>query len=158
MYYKVPKGPSIHHVSDPSSFFYLKYTINKTMHILISTFLFLIRCKRVFCNVTDICNHAPPQHSDDLDLSAVPCYDPALRRLQVGKTMPVPPPSPPRSPVWFIMHCHVCLGIFNSSNSMSKLPGRVAAVGNVSGYRCVSDCRSRGREFDPGPVPYFRGD
>ena len=30
-------------------------------------------------------------------------------------------------------------------------------VGNVSGYRCVSDCRSRGREFDPGPVPYFRG-
>ena len=32
------------------------------------------------------------------------------------------------------------------------------AVGNVSGYRCVSDCRSRGREFDPGLVPYFRGD
>ena len=32
------------------------------------------------------------------------------------------------------------------------------AVGNVSGYRCMSDCRSRGREFDPGPVPYFRGD
>ena len=33
-----------------------------------------------------------------------------------------------------------------------------SAVGNVSGYRCVSDCRFRGREFDPGPVPYFRGD
>ena len=32
------------------------------------------------------------------------------------------------------------------------------AVGNVSGNRCESDCRSRGREFDPGPVPYFRGD
>ena len=29
-------------------------------------------------------------------------------------------------------------------------------VGNVSGYRCEADCRSRGREFDPGPVPYFR--
>ena len=29
---------------------------------------------------------------------------------------------------------------------------------NVSGYRCVSDCRSRGRGLDPGPVPYFRGD
>ena len=29
-------------------------------------------------------------------------------------------------------------------------------VGNVSGYRWESDCRSRGREFDPGPVPYFR--
>ena len=36
--------------------------------------------------------------------------------------------------------------------------GLRSAVGNVSGYRCVSDCRSRGREFDPGPVPYFRGD
>ena len=22
----------------------------------------------------------------------------------------------------------------------------------------VFDCRPRGREFDPGPVPYFRGD
>ena len=30
--------------------------------------------------------------------------------------------------------------------------------GNVSGYRCVSDCRSRGREFDPNTVPYFHGD
>ena len=36
--------------------------------------------------------------------------------------------------------------------------GPRSAVGNVSGYRCESDCRSRGREFDPGPVPYFRGD
>ena len=36
--------------------------------------------------------------------------------------------------------------------------GHRSAVGNVSGYRCVSDCRFRGREFDPGPVPYFRGD
>ena len=33
-----------------------------------------------------------------------------------------------------------------------------SAVGNVSGNRCESDCRSRGREFDPGPVPYFCGD
>ena len=36
--------------------------------------------------------------------------------------------------------------------------GPRSAVGNVSGHRCVSDCRSRGREFDPGPVSYFRGD
>ena len=36
--------------------------------------------------------------------------------------------------------------------------GPRSAVGNVSGYRCVSDCRSRGREFDPGQVPYFPGD
>ena len=33
-----------------------------------------------------------------------------------------------------------------------------SAVGNVSGNRCESNCRSSGREFDPGPVPYFRGD
>ena len=25
----------------------------------------------------------------------------------------------------------------------------------MSGNRCMSDCRSRGREFDPGLVPYF---
>ena len=33
--------------------------------------------------------------------------------------------------------------------------GPCSAVGNVSGNRYESDCRSRGREFDPGPVPYF---
>ena len=33
-----------------------------------------------------------------------------------------------------------------------------SAVSNVSGCRYVPDCRSRGREFDPGQVPYFRGD
>ena len=38
------------------------------------------------------------------------------------------------------------------------MTGPRSAVGNVSGNRCESDCRSRGREFDPGPVPYFRGD
>ena len=32
--------------------------------------------------------------------------------------------------------------------------GPRSSVGNVSGYRCVSDCNYRGREFDPGPVPY----
>ena len=36
--------------------------------------------------------------------------------------------------------------------------GLCSVVGNVSGNRCESDCRSRGREIDPGPVPYFRGD
>ena len=39
-----------------------------------------------------------------------------------------------------------------------NIPGPVAQSVKVSGYRCVSDCISRGREFDPGPVPYFRGD
>ena len=33
--------------------------------------------------------------------------------------------------------------------------GPCSTVGNVSGNRCESDCRSRGREFDPGPVPSF---
>ena len=33
-----------------------------------------------------------------------------------------------------------------------------SAVGNVSDCRYVSDCRSRGHKFDPGPVPYFCGD
>ena len=37
-------------------------------------------------------------------------------------------------------------------------PGPHSAVGNVSGNRCKSDCRSRGQEFHPGGVPYFRGD
>ena len=38
-----------------------------------------------------------------------------------------------------------------------KAPGRV-----VQSVTCLatdaSDCRSRGREFDPAPVPYFCGD
>ena len=38
------------------------------------------------------------------------------------------------------------------------LAGQRSAFGNMSGYRCVSDCRSRGLELDPSPVPYFRGD
>ena len=44
------------------------------------------------------------------------------------------------------------------ANQLIKNTGPRSAVGNVSGYRCVSDCNSRGRMFDPGPVPYFRGD
>ena len=51
-------------------------------------------------------------------------------------------------------------------NSVAILPGLFMskptwpriAVNNVFDCRYVSDCRSRGREFDPGPVPYFRGD
>ena len=57
------------------------------------------------------------------------------------------------------------IGLINSQVSTVSLflhkyifTGPRSAVGNVSGYRCVSDCRSRGREFDPGPVPYFGGD
>ena len=38
------------------------------------------------------------------------------------------------------------------------LTGSCTAVSNMSGYRCESDCRSRGLEFDAGLVPYFHGD
>ena len=38
------------------------------------------------------------------------------------------------------------------------LTGLRSAVCNVSGNRCESDCRSRGREFDRGLVPFFLGD
>ena len=49
--------------------------------------------------------------------------------------------------------------IFNLRTfSQVFLTGPRSAVGNVSGYRCEADCRSRGYEIDPGPVPYFRGD
>ena len=62
----------------------------------------------------------------------------------------------------FVHAVHQCLdkGSFSkmTSFSLENEAGPRSAVGNVSGYRCVSDCRSRGREFDPGPVPYFRGD
>ena len=47
---------------------------------------------------------------------------------------------------------YVC-GIITRSDT-----GQRSAVGNVSGYRGVSECISRGREFDADPVPYFRGD
>ena len=52
-------------------------------------------------------------------------------------------------PIWFFTCC------FNLKVSST---GPRSAVGNVSGNRCESDCRSRGREFDPRLVPYFRGD
>ena len=50
--------------------------------------------------------------------------------------------------------------VVSATSKCSDQPatGPRSAVGNVSGYRCVSDCRSKGREFDPGPVPYFGGD
>ena len=38
------------------------------------------------------------------------------------------------------------------------ITGPRSAVSNASGNRCESDCRFRGRKFDPGPVPYFRRD
>ena len=58
---------------------------------------------------------------------------------------------------------HRLVWVYNCQNATlleitchGSFTGPRSAVGNVSGYRCVSDCNSRGREFDPGPVPYFR--
>ena len=59
-------------------------------------------------------------------------------------------------------------GSFEHPKHMFKLMGKKiitilptgprSTVSKVSGNRSESDCRSRGCEFDPGPVPYFRGD
>ena len=59
------------------------------------------------------------------------------------------------------LSCALAVGQFDKYQNHMYWPisaGPRSAVGNVSGYRCVSDCRSRGLEFDPGLVPYFRGD
>ena len=54
----------------------------------------------------------------------------------------------------FVLTTNLKNHLFN----MCAHTGPRGAAGNVNGYRCVSDCRSRGSEFDPGAVPYFRGD
>ena len=60
--------------------------------------------------------------------------------------------------------CFLFIGTKRGSNQITtkkRAPGVTgpgSAVGNVSGSRCESDCRSRGREFDPGPVSNFCGD
>ena len=58
--------------------------------------------------------------------------------------------------VYFLVELNFIISYCKMLNIL--FTGPHSTVGNVSGYRCVSDCRSRGREFDPGPVPYFRGD
>ena len=47
-------------------------------------------------------------------------------------------------------------GINRISNG--EITGQRSTVSNVSGNRCESDCRSRGREFDLVLVLYLRGD
>ena len=47
---------------------------------------------------------------------------------------------------------------FSNLIKLVSLALTCSAVSNVSGYRCVSDCNSRGHEFDPGLVVHFRGD
>ena len=52
----------------------------------------------------------------------------------------------------------ICFVNYLSSKLDKNVSAATRAVGNVSGNRCESDCRFMGREFNPGPVPYFRGD
>ena len=64
----------------------------------------------------------PPPHSHHLNLLR-------LRHRRPPHLPPAPPPPTYLSP--------------------PHQTGPRSAVGNVSGYRCVSDCRSRGREWIP---------
>ena len=54
---------------------------------------------------------------------------------------------------WVWWNCGYLLGVITKLDT-----GPRSAVSNVSGNRCQSDCRSRGHEFDPNLVLYFRGD
>ena len=45
-----------------------------------------------------------------------------------------------------------------ASSKSNPLPGRIAQSVMCLATDVCLDCRSRGREFDPGPFPYFRGD
>ena len=45
------------------------------------------------------------------------------------------------------LHFNLLFFKLHVSGTMWDFTGPCSAVGNVSGYRCVSDCRSRGREF-----------
>ena len=64
---------------------------------------------------------------------------------------------------WFESHswCMLCFELdtiiiyLSTGSSQAHIPEPHSAVSNVSGYKCMSDCRSRGREFDPGPVHTF---
>ena len=56
------------------------------------------------------------------------------------------------------MHYFVSILVLKSSRrGTERFTGPRSSVGNVSGNKCESDCRSKGREFDPGPVHTFMG-
>ena len=86
-----------------------------------------------------------------------------------GSGLPIPPPSE-SAHVLEIDNCPLPRhGFYLNWKSQKVFPltfeipennftGPRSTAGYMSGHRCLSDCRSRGREFDTGPVPYFRGD
>ena len=53
----------------------------------------------------------------------------------------------------FTIDC--CIIIVSIIRYCESVSGPHSTVGNLSDCRYVSHCRSRGREFNPSPVPYF---
>ena len=52
----------------------------------------------------------------------------------------------------------ISMGILLPSADSRRVVVSCAPVYIDGSIQCVSDCRSRGSEFDPGLVPYFSGD
>ena len=53
---------------------------------------------------------------------------------------------------------HAAVSITSPPDMSVRVTWRHSAVGNISVCKYRSDCRSRGCEFDSGPVPFFHGD
>ena len=56
------------------------------------------------------------------------------------------------------MYAVFCGDVVNAFMQKMSFYKKRTVGGSVSGYRCLCDGRSRGREFNPGLVPYFLGD
>ena len=57
-----------------------------------------------------------------------------------------------------ITSCSVHFWEYFAASTQKRICLARSAVGNVSDCRYVPDCSSRGKEFDPDPDSYFRGD
>ena len=55
------------------------------------------------------------------------------------------------------MHSRASTIVSHLLDSVKTAPRSAVTGGNVSGKKCETDFRSRGRELDTGLVPYFRG-
>ena len=96
--------------------------------------LFVLRinkkCRRAFC----LCNSSPPlTHTQSFFSKSTESSHGAMKHFSVKYGC--------RAACYKAV-CYIFTGL--------------RTICNVSGNRCESDCRCRGRDFDPGPVPYFR--
>ena len=64
----------------------------------------------------------------------------------------------PKHMLWVLKRTVSMRRVFLGFQTYAKNTRPRSAVGNVSGNRCESDCRSMGRKFNPDPVSFFRGD